>query len=140
MVYLHTGPMGVHRACFFIARAGRAATPERNRSGNQPPILCILPLVAHQLASARQDLLDDSLATGLLPEPLEDQGGSDPLGADDGQAALCVGGEDHDRVGQASPRDQEGIELAAVAELIEPAQGGDDPLPGATAFPAVLND
>ena len=54
MVYLHTGPMGVYRACFFIARAGRAATPERNRSGNQPPILCILPLVAHQLASARQ--------------------------------------------------------------------------------------
>src|SRR5208337_4124580 len=53
MVYLHTGPMGVHRACFFIARAGRAATPERNHSGNQPPILCILPLVAHQLASAR---------------------------------------------------------------------------------------
>ena len=47
--------MGVHRACFFIARAGRAATPERNRSGNQPPILCILPLVAHQLASARND-------------------------------------------------------------------------------------
>ena len=46
--------MGVHRACFFIARAGRAATPERNRSGNQPPILCILPLVAHQLASARE--------------------------------------------------------------------------------------
>ena len=45
--------MGVYRACFFIARAGRAATPERNRSGNQPPILCILPLVAHQLASAR---------------------------------------------------------------------------------------
>src|SRR5208283_5427904 len=56
MVYLHTGPMGVHRACFFIARAGRAATPERNRSGNQPPILCILPLVAHQLASAREKL------------------------------------------------------------------------------------
>ena len=49
--------MGVHRACFFIARAGRAATPERNRSGNQPPILCILPLVAHQLASARNYLL-----------------------------------------------------------------------------------
>src|SRR5208337_1424115 len=54
MVYLHTGPMGVYRACFFIARAGRAATPERNRSGNQPPILCILPLVAHQLACARK--------------------------------------------------------------------------------------
>ena len=57
MVYLHTGPMGVYRACFFIARAGRAATPERNRSGNQPPILCILPLVAHQLASARKCFL-----------------------------------------------------------------------------------
>ena len=37
---------GVYRACFFIARAGRAASPERNRSGNQPPILCILPLIA----------------------------------------------------------------------------------------------
>ena len=43
-------------------------------------------------------------------------------------------------MGQASSRDQKGIELAAVAELIEPAQGGDDPLPGATAFPAVLDD
>src|SRR5271165_6634526 len=59
MVYLHTGPMGVHCACFFIARAGRAATPERNRSGNQPPILCILPLVAHQLASARKNPFPD---------------------------------------------------------------------------------
>src|SRR5512135_1320433 len=62
MVYLHTGPMGVYRACFFIARAGRAATPERNRSGNQPPILCILPLVAHQLASARDLFLPDRSA------------------------------------------------------------------------------
>src|SRR5512135_117064 len=69
MVYLHTGPMGVHRACFFIARAGRAATPERNRSGNQPPILCILPLVAHQLASARENFLE---VGGLLsPAPAD---------------------------------------------------------------------
>ena len=60
--------MGVHRACFFIARAGRAATPERNRSGNQPPILCILPLVAHQLASARKI----SVSLGRMPDFLID--------------------------------------------------------------------
>ena len=59
--------MGVHRACFFIARAGRAATPERNRSGNQPPILCILPLVAHQLASAREELVFDEQKTHQDP-------------------------------------------------------------------------
>ena len=58
--------MGVHRACFFIARAGRAATPERNRSGNQPPILCILPLVAHQLASAR-DFFPLGIVAELFP-------------------------------------------------------------------------
>ena len=54
MVYLHTGPMGVYRACFFIARAGRAATPERNRSGNQPLYLVHPASRRHQLASARQ--------------------------------------------------------------------------------------
>ena len=60
--------MGVHRACFFIARAGRAATPERNRSGNQPPILCILPLIAHQLASARSNFLIASPESALVVE------------------------------------------------------------------------
>src|SRR5271157_3214497 len=86
MVYLHTAPMGVHRACFFIARAGRAATPERNRSGNQPPILCILPLVAHQLASARKILLRAIVRhgpkTGDLPSVWLDTCGSLPYQPD----------------------------------------------------------
>ena len=78
-MYLHTGPMGVHRACFFITRAGRAATPERNRSGNQPPILCILPLVAHQLASARKNFVGGGLfdlGLGHLVEHFEQLAGA----------------------------------------------------------------
>src|SRR5271157_549554 len=33
MVCLRTGTMGVHPACFFIDRAGKVATPERNLAG-----------------------------------------------------------------------------------------------------------
>ena len=32
------------------------------------------------------------------------------------------------------------VELAALLELIEPPESGDDPLPGASALPAVLDD
>ena len=45
-----------------------------------------------------------------------------------------------DRLGQAGARDQQGVELAALLELIESPQGGDDPLPGAAVLPAVLDD
>jgi hypothetical protein len=37
-----------------------------------------------------QELLDDVLASGLLPEPLEDQGGSDAAGVDGGELTLGV--------------------------------------------------
>ena len=61
MVCLHTGTMGVHPACFFINRAWELATSlgmgTRCPEAESPlPILRIYPLVAHQLASARQDL------------------------------------------------------------------------------------
>ena len=48
--------------------------------------------------------------------------------------------EHANRAGQAGLRGKPGIELAALLELIEPAERRDDPLPGASALPAVLDD
>ena len=87
-----------------------------------------------------QELLDDPLASGLLPEPLEDQGGSDAPGGDGGELSLGVGREQEDGLGQPCPRDQQGVELSGLLELIESPQRGDDPLAGSSVLPAVLND
>jgi len=87
-----------------------------------------------------QELLDDPLAPRLLPEPLEDQGGSDAAGGDGGELALGVGREEEDGLGQPCARDQQGVELAGLLQLVESPQGGDDPLPGSPVLPAVLDD
>jgi hypothetical protein len=47
--------MGVHPACFFIDWASKLTTPERNRPENIQSILCISPIIAHHLASARKN-------------------------------------------------------------------------------------
>ena len=98
------------------------------------------PLDVELEAASLQQLLDDPLAAGLLPEPLEDQGGSDVPGGDGGELSLGVGREEEDGLGQACARDQEGIELPGLLELIESPQGGDDPLAGSPVLPAVLDD
>ena len=49
-------------------------------------------------------------------------------------------GEHEDRASQAGSGDEQGVELATLLELIESTQSGDDPLPGASALPAVLDD
>ena len=87
-----------------------------------------------------QQLLDDPLAAGLLPEPLEDEGGPDVPGGDGGELSLGVSREQEDGLGRASAREQQGIELAGLLELIESPQGGDDPLSGSAVLPAVLDD
>ena len=87
-----------------------------------------------------QELLDDPLAPRLLPEPLEDQGGSDAAGGDGGELALGVGREEEDGLGQPCARDQQGVELAGLLQLVESPQGGEDPLPGSPVLPAVLDD
>ena len=92
------------------------------------------------IASCIEELLDDVPAAGLLPEPLEDEGGADAPGGDGGELPLGVGREQQYRLGQACPRGQESIELAGLLELIEPPESGDDPLPGASVLPAVLDD
>ncbi len=77
------------------------------------------------------------LAAGQLPEPLEDQGRADVPDRDGRELALAMLGEHENRAGQAA---QQGVELAALLELVELSQGGDDPLSGASPLPAVLDD
>ena len=98
------------------------------------------PLDGELEASSLQQLLDHMLAAGQLPEPLEDQGRADVPDRDGRELALGMLGEHEDRAGQAGSGDEQGVELAALLELIEPPQSGDDPLPGASALPAVLDD
>jgi hypothetical protein len=87
-----------------------------------------------------QQLLDDPLAPCLSPEPLEDEGGPDAPGGDGGQLPLGVSREQEDGLGQAGARDQQGVELSGLLELVESPQGDDDPLPWSAALPAVLDD
>ena len=98
------------------------------------------PLDGELEAASLEQVPDDMLAAGLLPEPLEDQGRADVPGRDGREPALGVRGEHQDRAGKAGSRGEQGVELAALLELIESSQGGDDALAGATAFPAVLDD
>ena len=98
------------------------------------------PLDVELEAASLQELLDDPSAAGLLPEPLEDQGGSDAAGGDGGELPLGVSREEQDGLGQASARDQQGVELSGLLELVESPEGGDDPLPGSSVLPAVLDD
>ena len=80
------------------------------------------------------------LAAGLLPEPLKDQRRTDVAAGVGWELPLGMVGQHQDRLGQAGTGDEQGVELAALLELIEPSQGGDDALPGATVLPAVLDD
>ena len=98
------------------------------------------PLEGELEAASLEQLLDDVPAAGRLPEPLEDQGRADVPDRDGREPALGVLGEQQDRAGQAGAGGEQGVELAALLELIEPSQGGDDALPGAAALPAVLDD
>jgi hypothetical protein len=98
------------------------------------------PLNGKLKAAALQQLLKHMLAAGQLPEPLEDQGRADMPDRDGREPALGMLGEQQDRAGQSGTRDEQSVELAAGLELIEPSQGGYDPLPGASALPAVLDD
>jgi len=98
------------------------------------------PLDVELEAAAVEQSLDDLPATGLLPEPLEDEGRPDASGGDGGELPPGVGGEEQDGVGQAGARGEQGIELAGLLELVEPSEGGEDPLAGSPALPAVLDD
>src|SRR5262249_55183300 len=114
-----------------VAAGGEQPVEDREEDG---------PLDVEPEAAAVQQVLDDPSPTGLQPQPLEDQGRTDAAGGDGGQLPLDVSGEQQDGPGEASPGGQQGIESAGLPELIEAPQGGEDPLTGAPALPAVLDD
>src|SRR5436305_7393620 len=87
------------------------------------------PLEVELEAASLQELLDDPLAPGLSPEPLEDEGGSDAAGGDGGELPFGVSREQQDGLSQTGARDQEGVKLSGPLQLIGSPQGGDDPLP-----------
>src|SRR5271165_7033767 len=68
MVCLHTGTMGVHPACFFINRAGKVATLERNRARKYSSYL-VQPSFHRAPTGGRQAFFSTTtgiLRTGLL--------------------------------------------------------------------------
>ena len=54
--------------------------------------------------------------------------------------AASMGGQQHDRFAELGPRAEQTFELAALLELIEASQRGDDALFAAAALPAVFDD
>src|SRR5512143_2190688 len=98
------------------------------------------PLDVALEAASVQELLDSPWAPRLSPEPLEDEGGSDAAGGEGRELSLGVSGEEEDGLSQPSARDQQGVELTTLLQLVESSQGGDDPLAGPSILPAVLND
>jgi hypothetical protein len=98
------------------------------------------PLDVEPEAASVAELLDDVAAAGLLPEPLEDQGGAAAPGGDGGEMAFGVGREEEDGLGESCARDPQGVELSGLLEWVESPERGDDPLLGSSVLPAVLDD
>jgi hypothetical protein len=98
------------------------------------------PLDGELIVAAFEELTDHVLAAGLLPESLKDQSRTDAAAGVGREFPLDMVSQDQDRLGQAGTGDEQSVELSASLEFIKPPQGGDDPLTGATTFPAVLND
>jgi len=80
------------------------------------------------------------LAAGLLPKPLEDQRRPDRPRTHGGRLAPLMRGQQQHRLTEPRPGAEQTLQLAALLELIESAQGGDDPLFGCAFLPAVFDD
>src|SRR6516165_2570729 len=86
-----------------------------------------------------EELLQDGLTAGLAPQAFEEQARTEGTGGEYGHAALGLSGQQHQGLGEACAGDEEGIELAAGLELVEPSECGEDVLAGAAVFPAVFD-
>jgi len=75
-----------------------------------------------------------------LPEPLKDQGRTDPGGASGDALAAGVGSENGELIRKPSERLEEGIELAAGQKLIEAAEPMQNSLFDLAVDPLVVDD
>ena len=84
--------------------------------------------------------MDGRLATGLVPEFLEDQRRAPMAGADDGEMMLAMFGEDQQFVREACTGAEQAVDLTVLLEFVESAQSGQDGLLRAAVAPVVLDD
>src|SRR5262249_60360013 len=83
---------------------------------------------------------EHGVATGLLPEFLDDQRRAPAAGPDDGEMPLTRLGEEEDLLGEACSGGEQAIDLAAVLQVVEAAEGGEDALAGPAVLPVVFDD
>jgi len=90
--------------------------------------------------AALEQLVNDRLTAGVAPQALEDEGRPEATGADDRSLAAVVGGQKEDMFGEAGAGGEEGVEVAGLLELVEAAEGDQDPLADAALRAGVLDD
>jgi hypothetical protein len=91
-------------------------------------------------AAVGQEVAEDGLATGLLPEAFEDQGRADAASGKDGQLAAGLGGEQQGVLGEAGSGGEQRVELTGGLQVVEPAEGGEDALLGAAVVPGIFDE
>src|SRR5262249_60034970 len=75
------------------------------------------PLEVELEAASVEELAEDLLASGIAPEPLEDQGAADAACGDGGELPLGVGGQEQDVLRQACAGGEQGVALPGLQGL-----------------------
>ena len=87
-----------------------------------------------------EQLVEDVLAAGLVPKPLEDKGGPNALGGDSRHLTVLVGGQQKHMLGEASAGGEQPIEVAGLLEPIESPERSEDTLAYPTLVAGVFDD
>jgi hypothetical protein len=87
-----------------------------------------------------QKRCQDRPAAALFPEPLEDQDRTQAPAARRRQASLGVLRQDQELVGEAGPGVEQAVDGAALLEIVESSQGGEDALARSAVLPVVFDD
>src|SRR5262249_44434798 len=91
-------------------------------------------------AAVGEQVVQDGVATGLVPEALEDEHRAEALATQGGDVAGRAGGEQQRLLREASAGSEQGFQAAVLLEAVEAAQSGDHTLAGAAVVPVVLDD
>ena len=86
------------------------------------------------------EIFDNPPATRLLPQSFEHESGPDPAGGTGDNIALGEGADDHGLGGEARARSQQPLQLPALAQILDAAEGGDHLLADLRAVAAAFDD
>jgi len=114
-----------------IATRGKQTMKHRQEEG---------PLDGKRELAILQQPTDHLLAAGLLPEPLEDHRRSDRSGVHGGGLPASMRRQQRDRFAELGPGAEQTFQLAALPELVEASERGDDALLAPAFLPAVFDD